>query len=523
LPYHLVNVFLHAASALALWRVLRILQVPGAWLGAMLWALHPVQVESVAWISEMKNTESCVFYLLTILFFLRGLPSENAGSRNGANGNYALALVFAALAMASKSSSLLLPVVLALGIWWMNGRWQWRDLARVGPFLFLALLAAAITARTVQHSGPDELQWAQSWQERTATAGNIFWFYLGKLAWPHPLIIIYPGWEIDTGQWTSYVPVTALVLVLALLWAKRNSWSRPGLFAFGYFLLTLLPVMGLFSMTSFRYAPVEDHLQYLASMGPLSLIGAGLAWLADFAILKKPWRQLHLCLCGGLLALLGIVSWQRAWVYESEKTLWTDTLPKNPNCWLGYNILGLVFFQEGRPDDAIDLYQKSLAIYPGYSLAHFNLGLALSQKGQADHAMAEYRKALDLDPNFVDAHYNLGNGLFQQGRVDEAMAHYQKVLAINPNHVDAHNNLGFSLFEKGRVDDAVTQYREALRINPGFGDAHYNLGIALIQKGQVDDAIAEFEAAVRLNPSDQSAQNNLARARALARQSAAHP
>jgi tetratricopeptide (TPR) repeat protein len=515
LPYHLVNVFLHAISAVVLWRVLRKLEVPGAWLGAALWGLHPVQVETVAWISEMKNTESCVFYLLTILFFVNRLTAENPGKRSGGDWNYALSLLCAVLAMASKSSTLLLPVVLGLCTWWVKGRWHWRDMARVGPFLLMTLLAGAITMLTVQKTGIDESQWAQSWQERLAMAGDVFWFYLGKLLWPHPLIIIYPGWQIDTGQWISYLPIATLVLALSILWLKRESWSRSFLFAFAYYLVTLLPVMGLFSMTSFRYAPVEDHLQYLASMGPLALAGAGLSRLADVVISRRLWLQSSLC--GGLLILLGLLSWQRAWVYESEKTLWTDTLTENPGCWLGYNILGLVFFQQGQVDEAMDYYQKSLAINPSYALAHYNLGLALAQKGRTDEAMAQYQKALEIDPAFVDASYNLGNDFFQKGQVDEAIVHYQKVLEINPNHLDAHNNLGLSLYEKRQVDEAIIQYQRALEIDPNFPDAHYNLGLALIQKGQVDEAVAQFQDAVRLNPNDTSAQNNLARAQALAR------
>jgi len=513
LPYHLVNLLLHATSAVVLWRVLRKLEVRGAWLGAALWALHPVQMESVAWISEMKNTESCLFYLLTILFFVKGLTLEEQADRGGSNWNCALSLLCAALAMACKSSTLLLPVVLCLCVWWVKRRWHWRDMVGAGPFLLMAIAVGIITTLTVPHSVTDESHWAPSWAGRLATAGSVFWFYLGKLVWPHPLILIYPEWDIDPARWISYVPVATLVLLGFVLWQQRKSWSRSWWFAFVYYLLTLVPVMGLLGVTSFRYAPVEDHLQYLASMGPLALVGAGLARLSDFTILKRPWLQASLC-CG-LLMLLGIVSWQRAWVYQNQKTLWMDTLAKNPNCWLGYNVLGFVCFQEGRAEEAMALYEKSLSINPKYSLAHFNLGLVLAEKGKTAEAMAEYRQTLDIDPGFADAHYNLANDLFQMDRVDDAIFHYRMVLEINPDHIEANNNLGYALFEKGLVGDAIAQYRKALQINPNFFDAHYNLGIALVQAGRIGEAIAEFQEAVRLNPSDLSAQKNLAKVQSL--------
>ena len=362
--------------------------------------------------------------------------------------------------MASKSSALLLPAVLGLCLWWMKGKWQWRDAGKLIPYLMMAILAAVITAQTVQKTGIDELQWAASWQERLATAGAVFCFYLGKLLWPHPLIVFYPDWKIDAGQATSYLPLAVMIFAFFLLWHQRRTWARPWLFAFAYYLMTLLPVMGLFSMTSFRYAPVEDHLQYFASMGPLALAGAGLSHFLEMVFPRK--SELRSGICGGILIVLGIVSWQRTWIFESEKALWTDTLAKNPDCWLGYNNLGLVFFKEGQLDDAISNYQKSLEINPAYSLAHFNLGLALSQKDQTENALSEYKKAVEFNPDFVDAHYNLGNGLFQKGQVDEAMAHYEKVLEINPNHFNAHNNLGLSFFEKGpggRSDRPVPQGR----------------------------------------------------------------
>ena len=383
LPYHLVNVLMHGASAVLLWRVLRSLRVQGAWLGAALWALHPVAVESVAWITEMKNTESGLFFLLSILFFVRWLRSRDLDGRTG--WNYTLTLIFAALAMASKSSTVILPVVLCLCAWWMEGRWRWRNVARVLPIFLMSIAASALSIWTqglALAQAVTDPQLLRTWPERLATAGDAVWFYLGKLVWPHPLITIYPRWQIDTTQWVSYLPLLAVIVILSIFWLKRALWSRACFFAFAYFIAALLPVLGLIDNPIFRFSLVFDHFQYLGSIGPLALAGTGLAWFSDFIIPKKPWLQSTLC--AGLLLILGMASWQRTWAYESQETLWTDTLAKNPNSWLGHCNLGLALFQKGRVDDAIAQYQKAVEIYPNYLAAHYNLGNALLQKGQLD-------------------------------------------------------------------------------------------------------------------------------------------
>ena len=393
LPYHLVNVLMHGACAVLLWRVLRSLRVQGAWLGAALWALHPVAVESVAWITEMKNTESGLFFLLSILFFVRWLRARDLDGRTGGGWNYTLTLLFAALAMASKSSTVILPVVLCLCAWWMEGRWRWRNVARVLPIFLMSIAASALSIWTqglALAQAVTDPQLVRTWPERLATAGDAVWFYLGKLLWPHPLITIYPRWQIDTTQWVSYLPLLAVIVILSIFWLKRELWSRACFFAFAYFIAALLPVLGLIDNPIFRFSLVFDHFQYLGSIGPLALAGTGLAWFSDFIIPKKPWLQSTLC--AGLLLILGMASWQRTWAYESQETLWTDTLAKNPNSWLGHCNLGLALFQKGQVDDAIAQYQKAVEIYPNYVAAHYNLGNALLQKGQLDDGPGPIRK-----------------------------------------------------------------------------------------------------------------------------------
>jgi tetratricopeptide (TPR) repeat protein len=478
LPYHLVNVLLHGASAVLLWRVLRGLRVQGAWLGAALWALHPVAVESVAWITEMKNTESSLFFLLSILFFVRWLRAKELDRRTGVGWNYALTLLFVALAMASKSSTVILPVVLCLCAWWMERRWYWRNLARVAPIFLMSIAASALSIWTqgLQLATVTDPQWVRTWPERLATAGDALWFYLGKLLWPHPLITIYPRWRIDATQWVSYLPLLAVIVILSIFWLKRELWSRAWFFAFAYFMAALLPALGLIDNYIFRFSLVFDHFQYLASIGPLALVGTGLARYSDLIIPKKP--LLQLTLCAGLLLILGMASWQRAGVYESQETLWTDTLAKNPNSWLSHNNLGLAFLRKEQRDEAFMHFQKSLEINPNYVEARSNLGLTLFQKGQLDEAVAQYQKALEIDPNSLVTHANLGNALFKKRQLREAIAQYQKASELDPNSFAIRYNLGVALFQYGQLDEAIAQFQEALRLKPDFSPAKVYLAHA---------------------------------------------
>jgi len=520
LPYHLVNILMHGACAIALWRVLRSLQVPGAWLGVALWAVHPVQVESVAWITEMKNTESGLFFLLSIYFFVKWLHTRNPGGP-ASHWSYGFTLLFAALAMMSKSSTVVLPVVLCLCAWWMRSQWNWRSMISTGPVFLMSLAAGVVSIWTqgVHLAAESDPHGMRTWPERLATAGDAVWFYLGKLIWPHPLVAIYPRWQIDAGQWLSYLPLLAVIVVTVVLWTKRDSWARPCFLAWAYFLVALFPVLGLIDNTFFRYSFAADHFQYLAGMGPLALLGAGLFWLTDFIFPKKAWLQSSLG--AGLLLVLGVTSWQRTWAYESNETLWIDTLAQNPSCWVAENNLGNALLQKGRPDDATPHFQKALELYPGYADAYNNLGSAFLQKGRLDEAMEQYQKAFSINPNQGMAHNNLGGALLQKGRVDDAITEFRKALEINPNNAKTHYNLGVAFLQKVQVDDAMAEFQKALEINPNYGLAHNNLGNVLMQKGQVQQATSQFQEALRLMPDSRDAQDNLTKAQARAAQEAA--
>ena len=512
LPYHLVNVLLHGVSALLLWRVLRILKIPGAWLGAALWAVHPAVVESVAWITEMKNTESCLFYLLSILFFLRYLQAEEETPSRERRWYYGLTLLFAAMAMASKSSTVILPIILCLCTWWTEKRWQWRNLLRAAPIFLMSIAAGLVSMWKQKLEGSGDPELARSWLERLITAGDAIWFYLGKLAWPHPLMMIYPHWEIDTANILSYVPVLATVIIFLLFWMKRDSWGRPWFFAFAYFLAALLPVAGLLNMKFFIYTPVADHFQYLAAMGPLALIGAGIFRLAEWAMPQRVW--LPVSLGAGLMLLLGIVSWQRVWVYENETTLWTDTLDKNPSCFVGYNNLGMVRVRAGNMEDAIPFFEKALQINPKYENAQNNMGDSLLEKKDFEGAIAHFQEAINLKPRDASVYVNLGIALGREGRSDDAIGYFQKALELEPTNAEAGSQLGLAYIQKGQISNALVQFKKTMDFHPEDARAHNNYAGALLQLNRNDEAIAPLQEALRLNPDYTDAQKNMALAQA---------
>lgn len=537
-PYHLLNVFLHAASAILLWRILQLLKVRGAWLGAALWALHPVMVQSVAWVTELKNTQSCMFYLLSILFFLKwgdqggpvsGPPQLWTGDRRSLG--FVLSLVFFILATLSKPSVVMLPFVIALCIWWMRGKIRWRDALTLTPFALISALASGWTiweqrfhARAV---GPD---WAQTFPERMIIAGKAIWFYLGKLVWPDRLTFIYPRWDLDSSKVLAYLPLLAAFAGLVALWFIPAKWGRALLFAAAYYVVSLFPVLGFFTVFFFRYSFVSDHFQYLASMGPLALAGAGIATLlgrfsetpAEFVfhpdavartgstIAGSRQRLVLGCgLCGIVLVSLGFLTWRQTMEYHNLFALYTATLQKNPGCWMAHYNLGIVLSEQGEAEQAIGHYRRAVDLRPDYAEAHYNLGRLLVEQGQVDEAIAHYEKAAAINPADAEAQNNLGVTLFGIGRADDAIAHYQKALEIQPDYAEASCNLASALIAKGDFDGAIARYTACLAAMPDREEARYNLASALLRKGRIDEAIIQYQKVLQVHPDSADAHANL--------------
>lgn len=515
-PYHIVNVIFQAACGIFLWQVLRKLRVPGAWLGAAIWALHPIQVESVAWVSELKNTESGLFFLLSVFFFIENIRHEDvSGSPKLRFGwHYYLSLLFALLAMASKVSTVVLPACLCLCAWWIEGRWQWRNLLRVAPMVLMTALAsiAVIWSQGKREAMSHDHPLATgTLPERIVRSANAIWFYLGKLAWPHPLMAMYPDPKIVFTQWFSYLPLVILLGALVVLWLRPRSWMRPYFFVLAWFLVALTPALPLFDPYTSRYSAAYSwvylHFQYLAGMAPLALLGAGLMRLTSLPNLQRPWLRPLIAVT--VLTILGVSTWHRAWAYESQEALWTDTVAKNPGSWTGHQILGLESARKGQVDQAIAHFREVIAINPDFADAHNDLGVALAKKGRTDEALAEYTTALKISANYAEAHYNFGNLLLQSNQLDPAISHFRKALELNPAYIDATNNLGIALGREGHFDEAIEQYQKALSIDPDNVSVHFNLGDALAQMGRSDDALPHLRRVLEMHPDYADAHNDL--------------
>jgi Tfp pilus assembly protein PilF len=526
LPYHLLNVLMHAAAAVLLWRVLRQLNVRGAWLGAVLWALHPVMVESVAWVTELKNTQSCLFFLLSVLFFLKadGANSEPQKRR----WLFSLSLLSFALAITSKSSTVMLPVVLGLCLWWrsepdgqLTGRRGSRIVILLAPFFLIAAAASVWTIWEQKfHSGAVGAEFTQTSVQRLAIAGRDIWFYLGKLFWPHPLIFMYPRWKIDIVDLSAFLPLLAAAVGLFFLWWKRNGPLRPIFFAAAYFAVSLFPVLGFFNVYFFRYSFVSDHFQYLASVGPLALAASGIVtFLRSFekttpvrlGLPVRLARLLQPALCGLLLMVLGILTWRQTGGYHDVETLWRTTIARNPDCPLAHLNLGVLLKERGQRDDAKAEYLEALKINPDYAEALTTLGVCQAEEKQFEKAIGSFEAAIKSDPNYSPAWYNMGNAFRDKGKSNEAIASYQTALQMWSENQEAHNNLAVVLSQSGRLEEAIAHFREALRLNPNDAGAHNNLGVVLAQQGQLDEAVQQFKEALRLNPAYARAYINLGR------------
>jgi protein O-mannosyl-transferase len=471
LGYHLVNIVLHALAAFLVALILRELNIPGAILAAVIFALHPVHVESVAWISELKNTLSCLLYLSAMLAYVHF-------DRRGKIRIYILALALFLLALLSKTMTATLPAALLIVFWWKRGRLSLRyDVWPLIPFFALGISAGLFTVwveRTV--IGAQGAGFHFIFIERLLIAGRAFWFYLGKLFWPANLIFIYPRWEINPGDWRQFLYPAGVALLIAGLWLLRKR-SRAPLAALLFFGGTLFPALGFFNVFSFRFSFVADHFQYLASLGIITLFSAGIV------LLFQRWHVPAKAAVFGVLVLAGILafsSWSYSRQYVDIKTLYSSTIQRNPSCWLAYLNLGKLELHDRAIAQAMIHLTEALRLKPDLAEAHYNMGLGMHRLGRLDEAIAAYRQALQLKSNLPEAYNNIGNALQEMGRVDEAIPQYEIALRLEPDFVYALNNLGYALQKKGRLMESAASFREALRIKPDYADAQKNLTRTLL-------------------------------------------
>jgi protein O-mannosyl-transferase len=567
LGYYLVNTLLFGLNAVLLWIVLRRLRVPGAWLAAGLWALHPVNVESVAQIAERKNCLSGLFFLCSILAALKyWLPELFPQSRIGSpqlevhrppstanpassvpspsssilNRNYWIALALFICGLLSKTSVIPLPAAILLLVWWKRGRLAWADVWPSIPF-FAAGLAIGFDTMHVEHNfsqfvslGNRTTVFTLPLVDRFLIAGKDVWFYLGKLLWPHPLIYNYPRWKIDPSSVTAWLQLLAVPALLLFLWFKRHSWGRAGLVALLYFLALLAPTLSFLNAIFFRQSYVADHYQYLACMGPIALSAAALTLAfsrqrQSYSSSSSPappepgeagpalqrfnpstlqrlgYWAISIC----LLTTLGALTWKQCRIYKDSETLCETTLVLNPDAWLVHDQLGEVLIGKGQLDAGIAQIQTALQIQPDPRI-YCKLGDALLAERKPAAAIACFRNALQMQPDAVTAYDGLGRACLATGQTDEAIQNFRKALDLEPGVPMAWYNLGTAYIQKDQLDLAIQSWQKAVTLQPDFPRADNNLGNAFLLKGQVAEAVQYWRIALAAQPNLVSAQVNLA-------------
>lgn len=503
--YHCVNILLHILNALLVWRLLYVLRVPGAWLAGAIFALHPMQVESVAWITERKNVLMGFFFLLALLSWAKFVKAQARGTWKF----YALALLFYTLALLSKTTACTLPAALLLILWWEKKPISRQRLMQIAPFVALGIGMGLVTIWWERyHQGTQGEVFQVGLLERILIASRALWFYTGKLLWPTNLTFTYPRWTISATNPFDYAWLSATVAIAAAIYFARRYVGRGPEIATLFFAATLSPTLGVIMLYTFRFTFVADHYQYLAAIGPFALAAAGIA--TGFSLLEKSRSVIKPAVYAALLLSLGLLTWRQCGMYRDTETLWRWTISRNPSSWMAYNNLGTALLKTGRVEEAVAQFNKALEIQPRYAVAHNNLGNAFLRLGRAADSFAHLQEALEIDPRNAEAHNNMGNTFLQMGRTDEAAAHYAKALEIDPSYVEAHNNLGALSLQRGRLEDSIAHLQKALAINPDNADAHNNLANMLLRMGQIDEALAHYNKALELRPADISAQNNLA-------------
>ena len=498
--YHTVNILLHALSSLLVWRLLQRLKIPGACLAALLFLVHPVHVESVAWITERKNVLSGFFYLAAFLAYFR-FKDHEPRLRPWYFVSFALFLA----SLLSKTITATFPAVLLLTLGWKDGKFNAKDITRMIPFFLAAAILGFVTMRFENwHMAGMSEEWRFSSGERLLIAGRAFWFYLGKLVWPHPLIFIYPRWTLDTSSFGQWLFPLAFILLALVLWKFRTKWGRGPWFAFLIFTVTLFPALGFKSYFPMRFSFVADHFQYLASIAPLTLAAVFLHSLS----LKT--SRFRFAPAGILLICLAVLSWNQSRIYKDLETLWRDTLKKNPEAWMAHNNLGNLLSDRNLDDDAERHFQEVLRIKPNEAQAYANLGCLMEKQGKSEKALEYFQKAALIQPSNCTFWNNLGSTYIGLGRIQEGIAHYLKSGQLDPTYPAPYYNLGNVTMMMGDIQSAVQWYQKALVIEPENASFHISLGSALAELGQKDEAAAAFKKALEFDPGNTAAFKKLA-------------
>lgn len=499
--YHFVNLGLHVANAVLIFLLLDALCPALALAVGLLFALHPVQVETVAWISERKNLLGCLFYLLSIHFYLN---FQAVAARR----HYLLSFGSFLLALLSKSITVSFVAVPLLLKWWRNEPVRRADLIAIAPFAGLGLLFGLHTVYLeIYRVGASGDAWQLTLAEHFVLPGQIVWFYVAKLLFPAELVFIYPKWQLDAGVPWQWLPTLALIALGVFLYTHRDRIGRGAFANYLGYLAALFPALGFFNVYPMRYSYVADHFQYIASINALILL-VGLAavtfgWLAR----RLEWcarprvRTVLLSVALGLTSILfgaKILDYSR--VFVNEKALWEDVTAKNPASSMAHINLGHSYKNLGDMSAAISRFKAAISVDPGNAMAHNNLGLSYSQLGKRDEALAAFETALQIDPNSASVYNNLGLLYLNAGDVARGFDYFSRANVLDDAMVEAHYNLAECYLLQGRPDPAVKALQRALEIQPRHPMIMRKLASAYVLTGQLGPAAALQQQAEQLDP-----------------------
>lgn len=504
--YHIVNVLLHAINAVLVWWLLRRMGFGGAYIVAVIFALHPVHVESVAWITERKNVLSGLCYLLSVGSYLRFEATERRRW-------YASALVLFVLGLLSKTIVCTLPIALLLLRWWRQGPIGLKNVLRLVPFVLVGGIMGTATAVYEHYNvlhGAHGAHWALSMPERVIVAGRAVWFYTSKLLWPSPLVFNYPRWQINPADALQWLWPLAAVLAAAGLWMLRERWGRGLTVAAWFTAITLSPALGFVNVAPMRFSFVADHFQYLASLGVI----AAAVGVAGFLIRlvkgsETPTRRGTARLCSGVLttvvvAALGTLTYQQAFLYRDVEDLWRHTIRHNPGSWLARGNLGVLLRERGELDEAADQFEYMLAHCVPWpepqAQAHTNLGHIHRLRGDYRRAAHHYDQALTAMPNKHEARFSLAVTHYTLGDYEDAETQYRRYLNDNPEDARAHFNLALALDAQEQAIEAEKHYLQALRHDPHLGHAHRKLARLYQKQGRAEKTVAHYRAALQISP-----------------------
>jgi len=499
LGYHVVNILLHALNAFLLYWILRYLRMPGAIFAAALYAVHPVNVESVAWITERKNVLAVLMFSLTTLAWFRFLPIQSSEQENQEPPNYAyygLAILAFIGALFSKTVTCMWPVAIVLVYWGAHHRWRIKQLLHLIPFFIIGAGLGLFTAYLERKQvGAEGIEWDFSFLEKLMISGRVFWFYIGKSLLPYPLVFFYPRWEID-GQYlidlTWGITILVLIAMLFVFRKRLSRWPVTAMLAYG---ATLFPAMGFFAVYPMRYSFVADHFAYIPFMTVMATI-AGCVW-------QIPNLQARRAIAVVSIIVLSATTFTRCFAYQDAEILWNDTLAKNPSSCAAHNNLGMIYFERAQFDKAAQHFEIVSECRIEQHKGFYHLGLIEAVHGRTDSAIEYFQKTLEVNPRFEPARFNMAINYSKAGKTDLAIEQFHQIEM--PELVyESRFNSGLLLSLQNNYEHAAKDFELALLQQPNSMDALINLAICWKELGKTDKASKVLKRAEQIDPYDAS-------------------